>query len=86
MAEEKPIGKVTHYFGNINVAIIKLINGNVKIGDKINFKGGEDTDFEQEIGSMQIDHKDIEEAKKGEEFGMKVDQKVREGYEVYLVS
>ena len=85
MAEEKLIGKVTHYFGNISVGIIKLSNGGIKIDDEVRFKGG-DTDFVQKIVSMQAEHKDIQEAKKGDEFGTKVDQKVREGYEVYLVS
>jgi len=85
MAEEKLIGKVTHYFGNISVGVIKLTKGNLKVGDKVRFKGG-DTDFEQEITSMQAEHVNIEEAKKGDDFGVKVDQKVREGYSVYLIS
>ena len=85
MAEEKLIGKVTHYFDNISVAVIKLTKGGIKIGDKVRFKGG-DTDFEQEITSMQAEHTNIEKAKKGDDFGVKVDQKVREGYRVYLIS
>jgi len=84
MAEEKLIGKVTHYFGNISVAVIKLTKGDLKVGDKVRFKGG-DTDFEQEISSMQAEHTNIEKAKKGDDFGVKVDQKVREGYKVYLI-
>ena len=84
MAEEKLIGQVTHYFGNIGVGIVKLTDGEVKIGDRVHFKG-HTTDFEQEITSMQIEHKDIQSAKKGDEFGMKVEQKVREGDQVFLV-
>jgi len=86
MAEEKLIGKITHYFGNISVGIIKLTKGSLKVGDKVRFKGGDDTDFEQEITSMQAEHMSIEKAKKGDEFGVKVDQKVREGYKVYLIN
>lgn len=85
MAEEKLIGKITHYFSNIHVGIIELTNGEVKIGDKVHFKG-HTTDFEQEITSMQIEHQNIEKTKKGDEFGVKVDEKVKEGDEVYLVS
>jgi len=85
MAEEKLIGKITHYFGNIGVAVIKLTKGSLKVGDSVRFKGG-DVDFEQEITSMQAEHINIEKAKKGDDFGVKVDQKVREGYQVYLIS
>lgn len=81
MAEEKPIGKVTHYYGGIGVAIIKF-NREIKVGETIHFKGPH-TDFTQKIDSMQYDHKDIESAKKGQEVGIKAEQKVRESDEVY---
>ena len=81
---EKKIGKVTHFFGKIGVGIIKLSDA-LKAGDKIKIKGAT-TDFEQEVGSMQIDHKDIEDAKKGDEVGIKLDEKVREGDEVFTAA
>ena len=77
----KPIGKVTHYYGGIGVAIVKF-NKAVKKGEKICFCGSS-TEFDQVIGSMQFDHKDIAVAKKGQEVGIKVDQKVREGEKIY---
>jgi len=80
--KEKPIGKVAHYFDNIQVAVIDLDSG-LKIGDMIRIAGGEETDFEQEIESMQVDHKEIKKAKKGSSVGTKVKEKVREGYKVY---
>jgi translation initiation factor IF-2 len=73
--EEKPIGKVVSFFSKINVAAI-LLEGNLKIGDKIHIKG-HTTDFEQIVKSMQIDRKDIKEAKKGQDVGIKVDDLVR---------
>lgn len=79
--EEKPIGKITHYYGGIGVAIVKF-NREVKVGETIHFKGPH-TDFSQKIDSMQYDHKDIKSAKKGQEVGIKVEQKVRESDEVY---
>lgn len=79
--EEKPIGEVTHYFGGIQVAIVKF-NRVVKTGETVKFKGAT-TEFSQEIESMQYDHKDIESAKKGQEVGIKVKEKVREGDLVY---
>ncbi len=86
MVEEKKeelVGKVTHYFGKIEVAIIELSKG-IKVGDKIHIKGNT-TDFEQEVNSMQIEHQNIEKAKKGDVIGLKVKEKVREGDEVYKV-
>jgi translation elongation factor EF-1alpha len=79
----KKIGKVTHYYGNIGVAIIEL-SGKLSAGDKVKFGDGEG-EFEQTIESMQIDHKDISSAKKGDMIGVKVDEKVSEGAEVSLV-
>ncbi len=86
MAEEqgKLIGKVTHYFNNIKVAVIEL-SAPLKIGDTIRIVGGQDTDFEQEVKSMEVEHKKIEKAKKGDSVGLKVKEKVREGYKVYKV-
>ncbi len=81
--EEKPIGKITHYFTNIGVAVIEL-SGELKAGDKIHIKGAT-SDFEQEVDSMQIEHDDVDKAKKGQAIGLKVDQQVREGDEVYRV-
>ncbi len=78
----KKIGKVTHYYGNINVAIIDL-SGKLSVGDKVKFGDGEGV--EQTIESMQIEHKDIGSAKKGDMIGIKVDEKVSEGIDVYLV-
>ncbi len=79
--KEKPIGAVTHFYGGISVAIIKFTKA-VAVGDEIRFKGAT-TDFSQKIDSMQYDHKDIKEAAKGQEVGIKVSNKVREGDEVY---
>ncbi len=80
---DKEIGEVTHYFSNINVAVFKL-KGNVKKGDKVKIVG-HTTDFEQEITEMQVDHKSVDSAGKGDDVGVKVEDKVREGDKVYLV-
>lgn len=85
MAEEKLIGKITHYFTNIGVGVIELTEGNLKVGDKIHVKGST-SDFEQTAGSMQVEHESVESAKKGQAVGLKVDQQVREGDEVYLAA
>jgi len=83
MAEEKSIGKISHFFGNISVGIIELTES-LNVGDKIHIKGAS-TDFEQTIESMQVEHADIQSAKSGDAVGIKVAQKVKEGDEVFLV-
>ena len=81
--EGKLVGKITHYFGNIEVAVIKL-SDTLKVGDNIRIIGGE-TDFNQTVDSMEIEHQKVKIAKKGESVGLKVEQKVREGYKVYKI-
>lgn len=76
------IGTITHFFEKISVGIIKL-EEDLNIGTKVKFKGAT-TDFEQEIKQMQYEHQNIEMGKKGQEVGVKTDDKVREGDGVYL--
>ena len=81
--EGKLIGKVTHYFSKIGVAVIEL-SDTLKVGDTIRIVGGE-TDFNQVIESMEIEHQKVETAKAGDSVGLKVSQKVRDGYKVYKI-
>jgi putative protease len=83
MAEEKPIGKVTHFFSNIGVAIIEL-DGSLKVGDRIKMVVG-DSEIEKDVDSMEVDHKKIQEAKKGDVVGIKIGEKIREGIAVYKI-
>ena len=78
------IGKITHYFSNINVAVIDL-SGVLKEGDTIRITGGESTDFNQKVDSMEVDHKKVNTAKKGDSVGLKINEKAREGYHVYKI-
>ncbi len=80
---ESKIGKVTHFFDNISVAAITLHN-NLKVGDKILIKG-KTTNTAQTVDSIQIDKEKINEAKAGDEIGIKVKDKVRVNDDVYLI-
>ena len=82
--EGKLIGKVTHYFDKIKVAIIEL-ESPLSIGDKIRIIGGESTDFDQIVESMEIEHEKVKKAKKGDAIGVEAKEKVREGYKVYKI-
>jgi putative protease len=81
--DKKAIGEITHYFTNISVAVIKLSAG-IKVGDKISIEGAT-SNIQQKISSMQIEHKKVESAKKGQSIGLKVKDRVREGDKVYKV-
>jgi len=80
-AEGKPVGKVSHFFGNISVAVIEL-SGTLKEGDKIKIKGAT-SDFTQKVASMQIEHDKVEQAKKGQSIGLKIKKHARQNDIVY---
>jgi len=82
--EGKLIGKVTHYFDKIKVMVVELAES-LESGDTIRIIGGESTDFEQKVGSMEVEHKKIKQGKKGESVGLEAKDKVREGYKVYKI-
>lgn len=78
---KKEIGKVSHFYSGISVAVIEL-TGALDVGEEIHIKGST-TDFTQKVDSMQVEHKNIEKAKAGDSIGLKVADRVREGDIVY---
>lgn len=78
----KEIGKITHFFNKIGVAVLEL-SGNLKVGDMIVI-AAHTGDFEQIVDSMQVEHEQVTEAKTGDAVGLKVSQPVKEGDLVYL--
>ena len=79
----KEVGKITRFFDKISVAVIKL-SSNLKVGDRIRIRGTT-TDFEQDVDSMQVEHENLDEAKAGQEIGMKVSEKVKVNDRVFIV-
>lgn len=82
--EEKPIGKVVGYFARIGVAAIRITDGELKVGDRIRIKG-HSSDVEENVESMQVEHKNVDTALPGMDVGLKVKDRVREHDLVYLV-
>jgi hypothetical protein len=80
---EELVGEISHWFGNIRVAGIKL-SAPLAVGDRVHIVG-HTTDFEQEIGSMQLDNQDVAEAQPGAEIGVKLVSRARPGDSVYKV-
>jgi translation elongation factor EF-1alpha len=81
MEEFKEVGRVSHFFNKINVAIIE-VKDTISVGDRIFIKGPT-TDIEQTVDSMEIEHERVQQAKTGQSIGMKVDARVREKDIVY---
>ena len=84
MAEQK-IGYVTHYFGKIGVAAIKITAGDLGVGDTIRIKG-HTSDFTQTVESMQMEHASVEVARLGDEVALKTAEYARENDEVYKLT
>ena len=80
---EVEIGQVTHYFNKINVAVLS-IKEELKVGDTIHVLG-HTTDFTQKVSSMQIEHKNVDTVKPGDDFAMKVIEPAREHDVVYKI-
>lgn len=86
MTEEKrleEVGEVSHYYLKIGVAVIDL-TASLSIGDRVLVRGAT-TNFEQTVTSMQIQHKDVVEARAGQSIGLKVEKRAREKDRVYKI-
>ena len=81
---EERIGVVTHYYGHLSVATLRLESGALRIGDKIHIRG-HTTDFSQRVESLEVDHAPATEVGPNDDFGLKVDGHVREHDVVYKV-
>ncbi len=81
---EQLVGEVTHYFGKVQVAAIKITEGELHIGDTIHVVG-HTSDFSQPLDSMEVDRAPVEVAKVGDEIGVRVVEHARQHDKVYRV-
>ena len=77
----KPVAEVTHYFPKVGAGVLK-VEKEIRVGDKVRFKGST-TDFKQIVKSMEINRIPIDFAKPGEEIGLEVKKRVRQGDRVF---
>lgn len=77
------IGRITNYFKNINVAEIKLENGDLKNGDNILIIGPSTGVVETTVEEIRVDLKVTERALKGEFCSVKVPEYLRRSDKVY---
>jgi hypothetical protein len=79
------LGVVTHYYGHLSVAVVKLDPGAIlRVGDNIHVKG-HTSDFSQRVESLQIGHAPVQEVGPNDDFGLKVVDHAREHDVVYRV-
>jgi putative protease len=79
------IGVVTHYYGHLSVAVVKLEPGaTLRVGDNIHIKG-HTSDFAQRVDSLQIGHAPVSEVGPNDDFGVKIVDHAREHDVVYRV-
>ena len=83
MSEVK-IGKVTHYFDRLGVAVFEITDGELKVGDTVHVVG-HTTNFTQPIDSMQVERQSIPSASAGQGVGVKVKSPARQHDEVFKV-
>ncbi len=84
MASKELVGKVTHYYNKIGVAVVEL-SGKLKVGDSISIESHDGSSFQQHVESMQIERINIAEANSGDSVGLKVSNPVKEGAKVYKI-
>lgn len=81
--ERKLVGRVTHYYSRIGVAVIEMVS-DLRVGDQISIEGAT-TEIRQKVDSIEIEHEKVESARAGQMVGLKVTDKVREGDRVYRI-
>lgn len=74
---EVEVGKVTHYWGHISVAGVHVGPKGFKVGDTVHILGHA-TDLTQAVSSIQLEHESVQEAKPGQDVGLKVSDHVHE--------
>jgi putative protease len=82
LAGEERVGTVTHYYGHLSVAAVRMDSGSLRMGDMIHVVG-RTSDFRQRVESMQVEHEPVSEVRAGQEFGLKVTDHAREHDIVY---
>jgi len=78
------VGKVTHYFDRIRVAVVQLERP-LSVGDYVQFVKRGYVLFDQEITSMQVNHESIASAPAGAEVAIRVIDEVARNTEIRKV-
>jgi translation elongation factor EF-Tu-like GTPase len=85
LADAERVGTVTHYYGHLSVAAVRIEASNLRVGDMIHIVG-HTSDFRQRVESLQIEHEAVAEAHAGQEVGLRVTEHAREHDVVYRLA
>jgi len=78
------IGTVFHYYTKAGVAALQLTAGELSVGDTIMIEGPS-TSITMEVESLQIEHQSVQKATAGQNVGIKVPERARQGDKVYKI-
>lgn len=81
---EQLIGTVVHYFNGPGVAVVRLTDGDLTSGDQVHFVG-HTTDFIEQVTSMEVEHQQVQQGRKGQEVAVKVVERTRRHDKVFKV-
>jgi len=84
MVVEEKIGIVSGYLDRIGVAVVRLTDGDLRVGDQVRI-AGRTTELTQAVESLQIEHQPVQQAMRGSEVAMKVQDPVRRDDQVFRV-
>lgn len=79
------VAKNMKYFSNIGVAEFLCETQSVKVGDEVLITGPTTGAIFMTIEEIQVDYKSVNEAKKGDRFSFKVDQKIRPSDKLFVM-
>ena len=74
---EQLVGTVVHYFKGPGVAVVRMTDGTLAVGDSLRFHG-HTTDFTASIVSMEVNHQKVPQAKVGDEVAIQVTERTRQ--------
>ncbi len=78
------MGRVTHFYGHVNAAIVLIEQGAIQVGDLLHFHG-HTTDFTHRVLRIELEHAIVQRAVSGQIVGIEISERVREHDEVFKV-
>ena len=82
---EQLVGTVIHYFKGPSVAVVRLSDGELAVGDHVRFHG-HTTDFTEQVTSMEVNHQKVPLAKVGDEVAIQIVDRARPNDHVLKVT
>ncbi len=81
---EQEIGTVTDYYTHVHVIAVEVTGGELNVGDEIHIVG-HTTDLNVTVNSMELNHKHVDKALRGQVVGIRCEERVRPHDHVYVV-